>query len=70
MLLATAWGSPAEERTAVAEAPALVLRRQGSAGGHCAIEVYIHWGVRLSDPPFMIVELDDRPLWLSTGTPR
>ena len=42
-------------------APALVLRRQWSDGGYCAIEVYIHWAVRVSYPPYMILELDDRP---------
>ena len=60
VLLASAWGSPVEERTGPGTAPALVLRRQWDEGGHCAIEVFIHWAVRLSSPPYMIFELDDR----------
>ena len=60
MLLASAWGSPSEEGTGPGTAPALVLRRQWDEGGHCAIEVFIHWAVRLSSPPYMIFELDDR----------
>ena len=61
VLLASAWGSPAKEGTGPGTTPALILRRQWADGGHCAIEVYIHWAVRVSVPPYMIIELDDRP---------
>ena len=41
-------------------APELFLRRQRDDQGHCSIEVFVHWGVLLSDPPFIIAALDDR----------
>ena len=60
VLLASAWGAPAAEGTGPGTTTALVLRRQWAEGGHCAIEVFIHWAVRPSSPPYMIFELDDR----------
>ena len=53
-LRAVSWWDP------TLPAPELYLRRQRDDEGYCRVEVFVHWGVSLSNPPFMTVALDNR----------